>query len=173
MAGVAHRVQKAGNLLSVFFTGSSEPVTDYETVKATETFRFARSSTRCSTRESIRRRARSRRGSCPRPSTTTRFQHRRRTAGRRRSRRGHRPQGNQSMHTVVHMMRHGEGTTPTVSCTAGCPVSGCPTPAAPRPARSRPRSPTTTSPPCSPHRCSGAGDRCTDCSGARSDDHHQ
>jgi glutamate-1-semialdehyde 2,1-aminomutase len=41
VAGVAHRVQKAGNLLSVFFTGSSEPVTDYETVKATETFRFA------------------------------------------------------------------------------------------------------------------------------------
>ena len=40
-AGVAHRVQKAGNLLSVFFTESAGPVTDYETVKATETFRFA------------------------------------------------------------------------------------------------------------------------------------
>ncbi|MBD0020657.1 glutamate-1-semialdehyde 2,1-aminomutase [Gordonia pseudamarae] len=40
-AGVAHRVQKAGNLLSVFFTSAAGPVTDYETVKATETFRFA------------------------------------------------------------------------------------------------------------------------------------
>ncbi|GAB06051.1 glutamate-1-semialdehyde 2,1-aminomutase [Gordonia amarae] len=40
-AGVAHRVQKAGNLLSVFFTSSPDAVTDYEAVKATETFRFA------------------------------------------------------------------------------------------------------------------------------------
>ncbi|WP_040522184.1 glutamate-1-semialdehyde 2,1-aminomutase [Gordonia araii] len=40
-AGVAHRVQFAGNLLSVFFTDSSMPITDYEQVRATETFRFA------------------------------------------------------------------------------------------------------------------------------------
>ena len=40
-AGVAHRVQKAGNLLSVFFPSAAGPVTDYETVKAPETFRFA------------------------------------------------------------------------------------------------------------------------------------
>ncbi|AZG48014.1 glutamate-1-semialdehyde 2,1-aminomutase [Gordonia insulae] len=39
--GVAHRVQKAGNLLSVFFTEQTEPLTDYAGVKATETWRFA------------------------------------------------------------------------------------------------------------------------------------
>lgn len=37
-AGVAHRIQRAGNMLSVFFT--DEPVTDYATAKATETWRF-------------------------------------------------------------------------------------------------------------------------------------
>jgi glutamate-1-semialdehyde 2,1-aminomutase len=37
-AGVPHRVQYAGNLLSVFFTG--EPVRDYGAAKATQTWRF-------------------------------------------------------------------------------------------------------------------------------------
>ncbi|MCH6161906.1 glutamate-1-semialdehyde 2,1-aminomutase [Streptomyces marispadix] len=37
-AGVAHRLQAAGNMFSVFFT--DEPVTDYEGAKAQETFRF-------------------------------------------------------------------------------------------------------------------------------------
>lgn len=41
-AGVGHRVQKAGNLLSVFFTTDPEiPVFDYAGVSATETWRFA------------------------------------------------------------------------------------------------------------------------------------
>ncbi len=40
-AGVAHRVQLAGNLLSVFFTDQTDPVVDYAGVKATETWRFA------------------------------------------------------------------------------------------------------------------------------------
>ncbi|NDZ93589.1 glutamate-1-semialdehyde 2,1-aminomutase [Streptomyces sp. SID6673] len=39
--GVAHRVQSAGNLLSVFFTDRADPITDYAGVKATETWRFA------------------------------------------------------------------------------------------------------------------------------------
>ncbi|MGV9798275.1 glutamate-1-semialdehyde 2,1-aminomutase [Mycobacterium sp. NPDC003449] len=38
-AGVAHRVQRAGNMLSVFFTDA--PVTDFASAKATETWRFA------------------------------------------------------------------------------------------------------------------------------------
>jgi glutamate-1-semialdehyde 2,1-aminomutase len=37
-AGVAHQVQRAGNMLSVFF--SSEPVTDFASARATETWRF-------------------------------------------------------------------------------------------------------------------------------------
>lgn len=37
-AGVAHRVQRAGNMLSVFFT--DEPVDDFAAAKATETWRF-------------------------------------------------------------------------------------------------------------------------------------
>ncbi|MCP2272147.1 glutamate-1-semialdehyde 2,1-aminomutase [Actinokineospora diospyrosa] len=37
-AGVAHRVQTAGNLLSVFFT--EDPVTDYAAAKAAQTWRF-------------------------------------------------------------------------------------------------------------------------------------
>lgn len=37
-AGVAHRVQRAGNMLSVFFT--DEPVNDFAAAKATETWRF-------------------------------------------------------------------------------------------------------------------------------------
>ncbi len=37
-AGVAHRVQVAGNMFSVFFTG--DEVTDYEQAKAQESFRF-------------------------------------------------------------------------------------------------------------------------------------
>ena len=41
-AGVAHRVQKAGSLLSVFFTTDPEiPIFDYDGVAATETWRFA------------------------------------------------------------------------------------------------------------------------------------
>ncbi|MDS1114641.1 glutamate-1-semialdehyde 2,1-aminomutase [Gordonia westfalica] len=41
-AGVSHRVQKAGNLLSVFFTSAPEiPIFDYTGVNATETWRFA------------------------------------------------------------------------------------------------------------------------------------
>ncbi|MFT4042796.1 MAG: glutamate-1-semialdehyde 2,1-aminomutase [Gordonia sp. (in: high G+C Gram-positive bacteria)] len=41
-AGVGHRVQLAGNLLSVFFTSTPEvPIIDYAGVKATETWRFA------------------------------------------------------------------------------------------------------------------------------------
>lgn len=40
-AGVPHRVQRAGNLLSVFFTEQSGPVTDYAAVRATDTWRFA------------------------------------------------------------------------------------------------------------------------------------
>ncbi|MFT3716835.1 MAG: glutamate-1-semialdehyde 2,1-aminomutase [Gordonia sp. (in: high G+C Gram-positive bacteria)] len=40
-AGVAHRVQAAGNLFSVFFTDSDEPIVDYAGVKATQTWRFA------------------------------------------------------------------------------------------------------------------------------------
>lgn len=43
-AGVAHRVQKAGNLLSVFFTtdGAADTrIVDYAGVKATQTWRFA------------------------------------------------------------------------------------------------------------------------------------
>ncbi|WP_026917397.1 glutamate-1-semialdehyde 2,1-aminomutase [Gordonia shandongensis] len=40
-AGVPHRVQKAGNLLSVFFTDRPGPVVDYDAVKATQTWRFA------------------------------------------------------------------------------------------------------------------------------------
>ncbi|MGV9825905.1 MULTISPECIES: glutamate-1-semialdehyde 2,1-aminomutase [unclassified Gordonia (in: high G+C Gram-positive bacteria)] len=41
-AGVGHRVQMAGNLLSVFFTSDPEtPIIDYQTVKTTETWRFA------------------------------------------------------------------------------------------------------------------------------------
>ncbi|WAC56794.1 glutamate-1-semialdehyde 2,1-aminomutase [Gordonia sp. SL306] len=39
--GVAHRVQSAGNLLSIFFTDRADPITDYAGVKATETWRFA------------------------------------------------------------------------------------------------------------------------------------
>ncbi len=38
-AGVAHRVQRAGNMLSVFFT--AEPVTDFATARASQTWRFA------------------------------------------------------------------------------------------------------------------------------------
>jgi glutamate-1-semialdehyde 2,1-aminomutase len=38
-AGVAHQVQRAGNMLSVFF--SDQPVTDFASAKATETWRFA------------------------------------------------------------------------------------------------------------------------------------
>lgn len=37
-AGVTHRVQRAGNMLSVFFT--DEPVNDFAAAKATETWRF-------------------------------------------------------------------------------------------------------------------------------------
>jgi glutamate-1-semialdehyde 2,1-aminomutase len=37
-AGVAHRLQVAGNMFSLFFT--EQPVTDYEGAKAQETFRF-------------------------------------------------------------------------------------------------------------------------------------
>ncbi|NOR04624.1 glutamate-1-semialdehyde 2,1-aminomutase [Mycolicibacterium fortuitum] len=37
-AGVVHRVQRAGNMLSVFFT--DEPVNDFAAAKATETWRF-------------------------------------------------------------------------------------------------------------------------------------
>jgi glutamate-1-semialdehyde 2,1-aminomutase len=37
-AGVAHQVQRAGNMLSVFFT--DEPVTDFAAAKATDTWRF-------------------------------------------------------------------------------------------------------------------------------------
>ncbi|NLG45536.1 glutamate-1-semialdehyde 2,1-aminomutase [Gordonia sp. (in: high G+C Gram-positive bacteria)] len=40
-AGVPHRVQKAGNLFSVFFTDSAEPVVDYAGAKAAQTWRFA------------------------------------------------------------------------------------------------------------------------------------
>ncbi|WP_238421456.1 glutamate-1-semialdehyde 2,1-aminomutase [Gordonia sp. 'Campus'] len=41
-AGVAHRVQKAGNLLSVFFATDPEiPIFDYAGVSATQTWRFA------------------------------------------------------------------------------------------------------------------------------------
>ncbi|GAA4744489.1 glutamate-1-semialdehyde 2,1-aminomutase [Gordonia alkaliphila] len=40
-AGVAHRVQAAGNLFSVFFTDSDQPIVDYAGVKATDTWRFA------------------------------------------------------------------------------------------------------------------------------------
>ncbi|MFI8774430.1 glutamate-1-semialdehyde 2,1-aminomutase [Gordonia sp. NPDC062954] len=40
-AGVAHRVQRAGSMLSVFFTDSGDPIVDYPGVKATETWRFA------------------------------------------------------------------------------------------------------------------------------------
>ena len=40
-AGVAHRVQAAGNLFSVFFTESRAPIVDYAGVKATDTWRFA------------------------------------------------------------------------------------------------------------------------------------
>ncbi|MDY6808591.1 MAG: glutamate-1-semialdehyde 2,1-aminomutase [Actinomycetota bacterium] len=40
-AGVAHRVQRAGSMLSVFFTDAGEPIADYPGVKATETWRFA------------------------------------------------------------------------------------------------------------------------------------
>ncbi|MEO9326868.1 glutamate-1-semialdehyde 2,1-aminomutase [Gordonia aurantiaca] len=41
-AGVSHRVQKAGNLLSVFFTTDPQtPIVDYAGVNATETWRFA------------------------------------------------------------------------------------------------------------------------------------
>lgn len=39
-AGVAHRVQHAGNLFSVFFTDSAEPIVDYDGVKGTQTWRF-------------------------------------------------------------------------------------------------------------------------------------
>jgi glutamate-1-semialdehyde 2,1-aminomutase len=39
-AGVAHRVQRAGNMLSVFF--SDQPVTDFASARATETWRFPR-----------------------------------------------------------------------------------------------------------------------------------
>jgi glutamate-1-semialdehyde 2,1-aminomutase len=38
-AGVPHRVQSAGNLFSVFFT--EKPVTDFDSAKASQTFRFA------------------------------------------------------------------------------------------------------------------------------------
>jgi glutamate-1-semialdehyde 2,1-aminomutase len=37
-AGVAHQVQRAGNMLSVFFT--DEPVHDFAAAKATQTWRF-------------------------------------------------------------------------------------------------------------------------------------
>jgi glutamate-1-semialdehyde 2,1-aminomutase len=37
-ASVPHRIQRAGNMLSVFFTDS--PVTDFASAKATETWRF-------------------------------------------------------------------------------------------------------------------------------------
>lgn len=41
-AGVGHRVQFAGNLVSVFFTDDpSTPITDYDQVRATQTYRFA------------------------------------------------------------------------------------------------------------------------------------
>ena len=41
-AGVSHRVQKAGSLLSVFFTTTPDvEIVDYDGVKATETWRFA------------------------------------------------------------------------------------------------------------------------------------
>ncbi len=41
-AGVGHRVQFAGNLVSVFFTDDpATPITDYEAVRATQTHRFA------------------------------------------------------------------------------------------------------------------------------------
>ena len=37
-AGVAHQVQRAGNMLSVFFTDA--PVTDFASARASETWRF-------------------------------------------------------------------------------------------------------------------------------------
>jgi glutamate-1-semialdehyde 2,1-aminomutase len=37
-AGVAHQVARAGNFLSVFFTG--DPVTDFASARASDTFRF-------------------------------------------------------------------------------------------------------------------------------------
>ncbi|MCF8611981.1 glutamate-1-semialdehyde 2,1-aminomutase [Gordonia sp. HY285] len=40
-ASVAHRVQKAGNLVSFAFTDAAEPLTDYASVKASATWRFA------------------------------------------------------------------------------------------------------------------------------------
>ncbi|CAM5621522.1 Glutamate-1-semialdehyde 2,1-aminomutase OS=Streptomyces antimycoticus OX=68175 GN=hemL PE=3 SV=1 [Streptomyces antimycoticus] len=50
-AGVAHRVQVAGNMFSVFFT--DDEVTDYEQAKAQESFASPPSSTRCCPRASI------------------------------------------------------------------------------------------------------------------------
>ena len=46
-AGVAHRVARAGNFLSVFFTEA--PVSDFAAARASQTFRFAPSSMPCST----------------------------------------------------------------------------------------------------------------------------
>ncbi|MFW0786011.1 glutamate-1-semialdehyde 2,1-aminomutase [Gordonia sp. CPCC 206044] len=40
-AGVAHRVQLAGNLFSVFFTDKTTPLADYADVQASDTWRFA------------------------------------------------------------------------------------------------------------------------------------
>ena len=68
--GVPHRVQFAGNLLSVFFT--DDEVHDYAgRAGRRRPGGSRRSSTRCWTAGCTRRRARSRRGSSPPRSTTT------------------------------------------------------------------------------------------------------
>lgn len=66
--GVAHSVQSASNMFSVFFT--PDDVHDFESAKKQESFRFTPSSTRCSPTVSICRRRPSSPGSSRPPMTS-------------------------------------------------------------------------------------------------------
>ena len=89
-AGVAHQVQRAGNMFSVFFADG--PVHRLRGAKAHRDVALPRrSSTPCSTRASTRRPARSRHGSSRLPRRRRVRPHRRRAARRRPCRRGSEP----------------------------------------------------------------------------------
>ena len=70
--GVPHVAQADGTMFSIFFTESDDvtAVRDFAGAAASAPTGSPRSSTRCSTRASTSRRAPSRRGSSPRPTTT-------------------------------------------------------------------------------------------------------
>ena len=142
-AGVAHVIQRAGNMFSVFW-GVDEPVDRLRRrAAAGDAGGSRRSSTRCSTPASTCRPARSRRGSSRR-RTTTRHSLGWPTAlpaAARAPPQATPSEGRLTMteRTIVHLMRHGEVHNPTACSTAGCPSYYL---SRPRPPDGRKRSPT-------------------------------